>query len=103
MVDEYKAFDSSNPKNVDAYARARRKVEEIKGFYTHLIIYITINALLVILNLVTSPGSWWFYWATIFWGFGLAWHGISVYSNQGVFSKEWEDRKIKEYIEKEKE
>jgi hypothetical protein len=27
--------------------------------------------------------------------------GLSLYMNRGVFSKDWEERKIKEYMEKE--
>jgi hypothetical protein len=84
-----------------AYDNARRKVKELRGFYNHLIAYAMINMFLIIINVLTSPGNWWFYWVTIFWGFGLAWHGISVYSNRGLFSKEWEDRKMKEYMDKE--
>lgn len=104
MVDEDNdrgAFASSHSENVDAYERARRRVKEVKGFYNHLIVFIVINAFLAIVNIFTSPGIWWFYWVTIFWGFGLVWHGISIYMNRGMFSKEWEDRKIKEYMEKE--
>ena len=43
------------------------------------------------------------HWATIFWGFDVLMHGISIFTNRGAFSKEWEERKIKEYMEKEKE
>jgi hypothetical protein len=104
MVDEdnkHEVFGSSHSENVDAYERARRRVKEVKGFYNHLITFIVINIFLAVINIITSPGSWWFYWITIFWGFGLVWHGASLYMNRGVFSKDWEDKKIKEYMEKE--
>jgi hypothetical protein len=55
--------------------------------------------MLVIINLVTSPDTLWFYWVTIFWGIGVIWHAISVY---GKLGKNWEDKKIKEIMEKEK-
>ena len=44
----------------DSYERAKRRVKAVKGFYNHLIIYIAVNALLIIINVVTSPGVWWF-------------------------------------------
>ena len=85
----------------ESYERARRRVKEVKGFYNHLIVYIMVNIFLVIINVVVSPGIWWFYWVTIFWGIALIIQGLSLYVNRGVFSKDWEDRKIKEYMEKE--
>lgn len=86
----------------EAYFRARKRVEEIKGFYNHLIIYIVINISLAILNFFTSPGVWWFLFVTFFWGIGLVFHGLSVFMKRGIFSKKWEERKIKEYMEEEK-
>lgn len=85
----------------ESYEKARKRVKELKGFYNHLITFIIINVFLATINIVTSPGNWWFYWITIIWGFGIAWHGASLYMNRGVFSKEWEEQKIKEYMEKE--
>lgn len=32
------------------YQEAQKKVNKIKGFYTHLIVYIVINAMIVIVN-----------------------------------------------------
>jgi hypothetical protein len=45
----------------ERYARARRKVDDIRGFYTHLAIFIIVNVFLFILNMVISPGAFWFY------------------------------------------
>ncbi|MGL6298475.1 MAG: 2TM domain-containing protein [Methanobacteriaceae archaeon] len=91
-------------KNIDenAYKRAKERVEEVKGFYTHLITYIVVNTFLIIINLISSPNSFWFYWVTGFWGIGLFFHFLSVFVlNRNILGKEWEDRKIKEYMEKE--
>ena len=85
----------------EAYHRAKTRVEALKGFYTHLAVFICVNVLLGVINYLTSPGGWWFYWITIFWGFGLLIHGMSVYT-QGKFSKSWEEKKIREYMEEEK-
>jgi len=86
----------------EAYERAKKKAHDIREFYNHLIIYIIVNAMLLIINLLTSPGAWWFYWVTIFWGIGIVWHAFSVFAEKGVFNKEWEDKKIKEIMENEK-
>lgn len=86
----------------ESYDRARKKIEELKGFYGHFIAYIIINVFLALINLFTTPGFWWFLFVTFFWGLALIAHGISVFSRHVLFSKKWEERKIKEYMEKEK-
>lgn len=76
------------------YERARQRVQDIKGFYHHLIWYIIINLILLFINLLTTPGSLWFYWVTVFWGIGLVAHALSVFSTFRIMDKEWEERKI---------
>lgn len=82
------------------YQDAKKRVEEIKEFYIHLITYIVVNAVLVVINLVTSPGYLWFAWALLGWGIGLVIHAFSVFSS--FWGKSWEERKIKEIMEKDK-
>ncbi|MDK2915964.1 MAG: hypothetical protein PWR25_521 [Euryarchaeota archaeon] len=85
----------------ERYARARRKVDDIRGFYTHLAIFIIVNVFLFILNMVISPGAFWFYWVTIFWGVGLAVHALDTYGSGRFFGRDWEERKIREIMERE--
>jgi hypothetical protein len=82
------------------YQEAKKRVEELKGFYTHLITYFLVNTVLVVINLLTSPEYFWFIWPIIGWGVGLAIHAFSVFSN--LWGKSWEERKIKEIMEKNK-
>lgn len=86
----------------DTRERAKKRVEELKGFYSHLAVFIIINGILILINLVTSPNSWWFYWVTIFWGIGLVFHAFSVFGSRRMFSKDWEEKKIQQYIDDEK-
>ena len=86
----------------ESYKRAKKRVGELRGFYEHLIAYVVVNIMLVIINLVTSPDTLWFYWVTIFWGIGVIWHAISVFGKRGKLGKNWEDKKIKELMEKDK-
>ncbi len=37
------------------YERARHRVEEIKGFYIHLIVYIFVNIAMFLVNILSSP------------------------------------------------
>jgi len=82
------------------YQEAKKRVEEIKGFYTHLVTFVIVNAVLVVINLLTSPEYFWFIWPIIGWGVGIVIHAFSVFSN--FWGKSWEERKIKEIMEKDK-
>nr|CBH38813.1 hypothetical membrane protein [uncultured archaeon] len=86
----------------ESYKRAKKRVGELRGFYEHLIAYVVVNIMLVIINLVTSPDTLWFYWVSIFWGIGVIWHAISVYGKLGKLGNKWEEKKIKEIMKKEK-
>jgi hypothetical protein len=83
------------------YKEAKKRVEEIKGFYGHLFAYLGVNVTLLIINLVSSPGSLWFYWVSLFWGIGLFWHAMAVFVFARFPGKDWEQRKIKEIMEQE--
>ena len=84
------------------YERARKRVEEMRGFYAHLLTYVLVNLGLFVLNLVTSPGSFWFYWPLLGWGIGLLAHALSVFGPQRFWGSAWEERKIKELMEKDR-
>jgi 2TM domain len=85
----------------ERYYRAQKRVEEIKGFYGHLASFVLVNLFLLILNLMTSPGYLWFFWPLMGWGIGLFFHGLKVFNYSPFFNKEWEERKIKEFMDKE--
>lgn len=59
-----------------AYERVEKRVEEKLGFYTHLAVYILVNGLLIAINLMTSPETYWFIWPLIGWGIAVLFHGL---------------------------
>ena len=63
----------------DILRRVEKKVEQKLGFYIHLTAYILVNGLLVAINLMTSPGTYWFKWPLIGWGIGVLFHGLSIF------------------------
>ncbi len=83
----------------EQYEKAKKRLEELKGFYSHLIVYIVIITFLAVVNFFTTPGFWWFLFVAFFWGIGLLAHALSVFSRRGLFSKDWEERKVREYME----
>ena len=84
------------------YERAKKRVEELREFYQHLVVYLVVNAFLLALNLWTSPGHLWFYWPLLGWGLGVAIHGATVFGNNRFWGQRWEERKIKELMEKDR-
>lgn len=82
----------------EKYKIAKKRVEEIKGFYGHLFSYIGVNIALIVINLVTSPYSIWFYWVTVFWGIGVFWHAMGVFVFNRFPGANWEKRKIEEIM-----
>lgn len=92
----------SNYQNEERYFKARKRVEEIKGFYGNLAAYIVVNIGLLILNLATSPEQLWFYWPMLGWGIGVIFHAMKVFNYMPFLDKDWEQQKIREILEKEK-
>lgn len=82
----------------EKYRKARAKVESMRGFYSHLFFFLFINAGLLLLNYIASPGLWWFYWPLTGWGLGLIAHFISVFVLPAMFGPEWEDRQIRKMM-----
>lgn len=56
-----------------------KAVEAMQDFLQHLGAFVIVNVMLVLINVVTSPGDWWFPWVTFFWGVGLAFHAYDVF------------------------
>jgi len=63
--------------------QAERRADVKLGFRVHLFAYVLVNAGLVAINLVTSPGYFWAVWPIIGWGLGLTAHGVAVYHFAG--------------------
>ena len=84
----------------EKYRRAKERVEEIKGFYIHLFMYIIVNSGLFLINLIFARNHWWFYWPLLGWGIGIVAHALTVFGLGGFLGKEWEDRQIKKILEK---
>ena len=97
--------------NEEKYKKAKKRVKEVKDFYTHLVVYITINLILIIINLgVFQSGftdikipKWPMFTTPFFWGIGLFFHWLNVFKGSFKFFKDWENRKIKEFMDREDE
>ena len=84
----------------ERYERARRRVQEARGFYIHVLVYVVVNAGLFAIDIATGGGADWFYWPLLGWGIGLAAHALVYFSGGRFLGAEWEERGIRQEMEK---
>ena len=89
------------------YQEAAKRVKKIKGFYSHLGVYIVVNIMIFVLNAQSvNEGESYFQWKNFltlgFWGLFIIAHALSVFMPDFILGKNWEERKIKEYMDKHK-
>ncbi|NKI32738.1 2TM domain-containing protein [Croceivirga thetidis] len=82
------------------YLKAKERVEAIKGFYGNLIAYCIVIPFLWWLNFRTTDFLWAIF-PTLGWGIGLTVHGMEAFGYNPLFGRNWEDKKIRELMEKE--
>ena len=81
-----------------AYNQAKKEVEKIKGFYGNAISYAFVIPILIFINLTYTPQFYWFLFPMFGWGIGLTFHALETFG----YGKSWEDKKIKELMDKDK-
>lgn len=85
------------------YEYAKEQVEKIKGFYIHLSFYIVFVPFFIYLNIISGTNFPWALFPICGWGLGVAGHAAEVFNWNPLFSKDWEQRKIRELMDKEDE
>lgn len=61
------------------YVAARARAEAKYGFYRHVVVYAAVMLLLLVINLITFSGTFWFIWPFLGWGVAIALHAMRVY------------------------
>ena len=95
----------------ESFNLAYRKVKKIKGFYSHLRVYILVNIIIIVSSLnksyvgdhfvIRGFRDWEIYSTAFFWGIGLAIHAFTVFGPDVFFGKDWEEKKIQKYMDQE--
>ncbi|MCR8668512.1 2TM domain-containing protein [Aestuariibaculum sp. M13] len=98
---------SADNRNQEAFLKAEKKVYNLKVFYIHLVGYFILVALLVYnLYIMHGPYKDFFFWFDIIvlvaWTVFISIHGRHVFRGEIIFKKNWEERKIKEFLEKDR-
>lgn len=82
----------------DRIERARGFVRRLRGVYIHVAAYIVVNTFLIVVDLMTTPDLIWFYWPLLGWGIGLGAHVASIFIGDKFLGREWEERKMREFL-----
>lgn len=85
----------------ERYDRAKHRVELVRGFYGHAMVFILVNIGLAAYNVATSPDRLWFVYTLFGWGIGLIAHGAYVMGSGRFLGAAWQERKIREEMERE--
>jgi len=99
-----KSNEIMNSDNIEnsKYVRAVERVEKLKELYQNIAAYVIVIPFLIFINLRFSPQFKWFFFPMIGWGIGIIFHWLEV-SNYNIFlGRNWEERKIKEYMDQHK-
>ncbi len=92
----------------DKLKRAKKRLEELKGFYIHLAVYVAVNAFILINIAVRSMGDSDTFWqfgtfvTPVFWGVGLLFHAMHTFRFNPILGKDWEKRQIQKYMDEDK-
>ncbi len=98
--------------NKEKQNRAKKRVEELKGFYRHLAVYLVVNSVISIAKIIQNVGNgeaftdalfdFGTFAVWVFWGIGLAFHAAKTFSYNPFFNRDWEERQIRKFMEEER-
>jgi len=101
-------MELNQQERVDKMMRAKKRVDNLKGFYIHVLVYIIVNLAIISLtvfarmssgeNFVEAFFNFGTFSTPFFWGIGLGFHGIRALGRNPFFSKDWEQRQIEKYM-----
>ena len=94
------------------YLKAKHRVEKLRAFYTDLTVYVVVNGAIYAFKIIRNlsrgesfeeaffdfsiSGIW------LLWGIGLALHAFAVFGLPRILGDNWEEEKIKEFMENDK-
>ena len=74
----------------EKYEQAKNKVKSIKGFYTHLLVYVVINVMILAVSAQHKTLENFFTFSTFFtaisWGIGLLAHAFGVFGHNLIIT-----------------
>jgi len=98
LTQKIKIMETNYINDSNKYIRAKKRVDELKGFYGNIVSYCIVIPFLIFINYQTSWSHKWFLYPMFGWGMGVVIQGFMVFG----YGSDWEERKIKEYMNNEK-
>ena len=96
-----------NNENNIKYLNAKKRVKQVKGFYIHALVFVLVNAFIIMMKVINGQhvaGEPQIkisrFLTIIIWGIGLFAHGLSVFLPNFILGKNWEEKKIRELMER---
>ena len=83
------------------YEKAKERVQKIKGFYGNLLSYCIVIPFLIFLNFRSGNSFPWSLFPALGWGFGVTAHGFEAFGYNPIFGRDWEERKMREFMDDE--
>ena len=93
-------MDYSTNNQQSKYFRASERVSDLKKFYGQAIRGVI--AILLVAGINYYLNEWyypWFLWVVFGVGLSLTLKAIKLFGMNGIFGRDWEERKIKEYMD----
>ena len=84
--------------------KAKKRLDQLKGFYLHLAIYLTINVIILTNFYFRSLDSNYEFWSiptfftALFWGVGVLLHGANTFRALPFYTKKWERKQIEKMM-----
>lgn len=79
---------------------ARRHVRRLGNFYRLCLLAVLVVTLTGVINLLASPHRLWFLWVAFGFAVALAFNALNTFGRSLWLNRDWEDRKIREYLER---
>jgi len=96
----------------EKYLRAKKRLNELKGYYWHLGTYIVVNLFITVAQIVEGVdegksfsiifSDFGVYGVWLIWGISLFFHTLKVFGTNLFFSENWEEKKLRKLIDKER-
>ncbi len=81
-------------------AEARAYVRSLRQFYRLLLTAAAVIALTGTINYISSRGYWWFLWVVFGFAIAIVFSGINLLLRGRVLGSAWEERKVRQYLDR---
>jgi len=78
-------------------SKAKKRIKAKSSFYKELGSYVGVSIMLIVINVLSSPGYMWAFWPVGMWGATLVARGIGIAVNDR--SEKWERKAIREELQ----